>query len=422
MYQIRTRSHEEFMSAQAALTVKAKAGSLTPAEVSDAIDQYYDDGDYIDQSIGTAWIIKNPQLFEQVVPAYMRCTFLMSNLGAAHCSELLICYEAVLRTLTLPECRSYVHHAFRTNGARNNSWIRAALAVGITPEELHTTISTRLTEAPGEDQQRRTVMAFHDFLSYGSHGSHGSAECSHYTPDIDNPDNWGVPKDSVWGVCTRDQFYTLALVCAKKAPAQVFANWGKLRAMLVKEQVNEVLKIAATGLENFPNQVEALLKLPQTVREELLRKLKPTDANSGENFTKLMVPTVLTAGDPAKLYGEIAENVAAVHPLVMYVTAKSVLAKIDPSPTVHWLLVLIQTRLWEAGYVAGKLIMGTYYDKKRNETRNQLYVYHNGARYLQDRDYGNRFYPNAGDTVIINPQQVVRRLTPKVFTVRYNPS
>jgi hypothetical protein len=322
---------------------------------------------------------------------------------------------------SLEEASTYVVDAYVRNGARNNSWIRAALTAGISPRLLYVALARRLAQTPAEDPKRNYASPFYDFMAYGDSGSRGRAEHSYWAKNIDDPSSWELPADSPWGICSYNEFYSLVAECADKAPQRVFEHWRKLSAKLQIDDVRMVLKRAIDHLQGIPGAVDGLLVLDREVREDLLRKIVPTDG--GVAYTKLMVHTLLSASNPPKLWEEIMYNLVAVNALTMYLAAQPILAEKKTNPAADWLDLLIQTRLQTAGYVIGKVQEGTYTDRRRQETRRQLFVEtHDGSRYIPDRDYTNRrYYPSVGDEVIFNPKQVIRRLTPKVFTVGFIP-
>lgn len=418
-YDIFTRSHDAFRNQLADLTARAERGELAKEGLSEAIDRYYDDRDYIDRSIGTAWILDHPELFARVVPEAERYEFLVAHLDRPHCAELLICDQKALETLPQEKRADYVCEAFSRCGARNNSWIRAAQAGGVSKSDLAIAVELRLEEAK-PSQERSHCTAFTEFLRDGDQGrSFGRAEHLPHLGEIDNPSAWRVPEDSPWGVCGRSQFRKLVSLCAQKAPHLVFENWRKLRAKLPVRDINDLLAEAAAHLERYPDSIEGLLRLGQDAREALLRRLAPTF--NDKVFIDFLARTATAAADPLAVYQEHASNldVFDVDLVEAFQTTVSLPVFRDGHPVTREIKARFRRRLEAEGYRIGTVVRKTYWNRKMGREQSQLCVELGRMRYVEERS-SHRYAAREGDEVLFLIGG--RHLTPDVVVVYFDPT
>lgn len=428
-FQIVTRDANDFQDRIESLRLKALRGELDPDQLADAVWEGYDDGDYIDRSIGTTFMMRNPELFAGVVHEGARFYFLMALLSAPHHSELLICHSEFLKTVPESMRFRYIYDAYLRNGARNGSWIIAAEEAGMDRAEIAEAILKRLYNAPAEDQSTNTVTPFYEFLAYGDQATGMRSLPVMVKPEgsVDDPSCWMIPESSAWGVLSREQLYVAAMECAFKAPRRIFEFGRKLRMKLLRWQADEIMRIAAYGLRTLPTLTStntALLELPQPVREDLLRKHWPTD---GPEYVRLLVQTVLGASSPSEFYLEIQEKAEKVSALTTYIHAMPLIKKAagtDRANAANWLGAVIMARVRAEGYMTGVLQLGTYNDNKLGgRQRTQLYVSGpEGVRYIMDRNANPTLGLRVGQEVIFPTRRAVKRLTPKVFAVQFYPA
>ncbi len=397
-YSIFTRSHDVFLSEIAALTAMAERGELTKEGLSAAVDRYYDDGDYIDRSIGTIWITDHPELFARVVPEGERLTFLRAHLDRAHCAELLICYPKVLETLPLPQRSTYVFEAYGRCGARNGSWVAAALEAEVPKGELVLALMYRLeTAAPSKG--RSSYSAFRDFLHCGNDSLSGQ---------------------SLWGICTTEEFHSLVMICAVKDPVSVFEFWQKLRGKLSAETVSAILAVAAPCLEHCPDAVDGVMQLPPKAREDFLRRLTPDRYQ--DSYMRLLVQVVVAADDSKALFTELRQlgRFNGMDPVDAFLKAAAIGELRQDLPAARMVLGFFRERLEAAGYRVAKLKRQQYYDRKSGQNKWQLCVDVGQLRYVMGRD-SHRYFLSEGEEVLFRLRGGVR-LTPQVIAAHFIPT
>ncbi len=179
-----TRKYSDFVAGQDLLTDLAMSGQLTAGLLDEAMKALYDDGDFIEQSIGFAWILSKPGLF---MPTAARLgiditAFLLKHASVCWVGSRILLSTALLNLIPQEEREQFVQTVYSQYGACKNSWLGVVTAAGVPLSTVCELIFARLEAVSDNCELSCTSNAVQDFLR-----DHGPT----YTGDM----HWGLFND-----------------------------------------------------------------------------------------------------------------------------------------------------------------------------------------------------------------------------------
>lgn len=392
-------SHHDRVKLIESLTAAAAKGALTVNEIDKVVRTYYDDRDYIDESIGTTWICQNPGLFQGSVPDAL--AFFRAHLETPHCTELLLLRSEILRLVPESERLAFIREAYLKNGARNYGWIDAALEAGVPREAVADLLLEKLRAATADrDQEYNYATAARDFIEYG------------------NGDSYRNPP---WSMLDDARFLEAVRICAEKTPRTVFSRLEKIRRRLDEATIT-ALRLEAAKRPGAIGELpyEELRRLPYETQFAMVEQLRPDDASvkAVRLIVNVLMEGTVAAIEP--LCARLDPILAKIDPVVCYRTTWKDRQESQNRHVAAWFEEKFKGHVRLAGYRIGTVTTGTYADRRSRSPRRQMQVVADGRTYVQSR-YQHRYFPGTGDTVIFYPGRG-HQLTPLVTAVMFIPA
>lgn len=389
-----TRNHDTFLAGQRRLSEMAGDGTLTRPLLDEAMAAMYDDGDYIDQSTGFAWILDQPELFAHTAG---RCGFQVAEFLETHgplCwvgSRVLLNGE-LLALVPADQRTAFVQRMYAAHGAFNNHWIETARGAGVSDDVMAELILARLAAVGDNCESSGMVDAVKDFLDYGY--------------------QYGEPT-SPWSVMTAQQFDRAMVTCSAKAPGRFFAKRELIQRRLGEARWVELAKTTLPGLKRLSQEQQAFVEeQPVSYQLQIAQGLECAPAF----LLRLLVK--LPAADGPQRYTELEGLLAGVS---LADTYRSTWASrhSEGVALAPWLEAELQKKLAAAGYVFGTVISGKF-TPRGGTPRTQLQVVAGGVTYVLERCQRG-YYPKAGDEVLVN-SRTGHHLTPRVVAAIFLPA
>lgn len=397
-----TRNHGSFLQQQVDLTELATQRQLTKALLDQAMQAMYDDGDYIDRSVGFAWILENTALFGQVmaqlnIPV---ASYLREHAGLCWVGSRILLCEPLLNLVPAGEREAFVRDIYAQHGGFNNEWIGTLIKVGVQRTACAEMIVASLEAAPLDCEASSLVNAVTEFLNHGDH------------------DN-GPEYPSPWAVLDDTQFLRAATICSTKAPKRFFQHRQKLELRLGGK---------VTGAARFDDLGrQTLSKLVSLTNDQLSFLLADGDTDTLAAAARRLEQgarplVVLLSRIDEKRGREIlatkADLLADGLPEVYRSTWEQ--RHHQGVPRALWLEQELVRRLEADGIILGIVEEGTHTPRGAVRPQRQLKVVKDGHSYVMDRNQRG-YYPRVGDNVIVNTRSG-QRLTPRVTAVAMLPA
>ncbi len=424
-------SRDEANRLMVSLSEQAAHGGLSEDALSRAVWLYDDSAEYIPESVGTNWIIRNPLTFsDQIV--YVE-GFLRDHFSAPHCTELILLYPKVLSLIPGRRREAFIRDAYLKNGARNMGWIRAAMRTGISPKAISAMIKDRLAPLPAIEHGSTIHTPFHEFFDSAIVRVRppmvNVAESFRQLPRAEQaaspaPERiWEFEPDTTWNVLTDEDFLAIARLCAEKAPKLTLQHRWDLAVKLPPQQVQEICVAAAERVPTLLHQnLEDLQLLPLDVRLRMARRITvPPCGNEAVVTGKFLVDLLLNMDLPEAIafHEQIADTLHAINPTTLYRCTWKQRLQPKIGRTAEWLNGVLRDDLNFAGCFIGIIGEGQYRDRQ-GSVRRQWQVRDHGLTYVQDR-HQHRYLPKRGDIVLYRPK-AGKRLTPGVVAVMFIPA
>ena len=455
-----TNSHDEFLAGQGRLTALCTSGQLTRELLDQAMRAMYDDGDYIDQSIGFAWLVTHPDLFGQAAEGcgFKVSAFLLEHSKLCWVGCRTILYPDVLKLIPAEEREEFVRAIYRRQGAFNNTWIQAVTSVGVPLPAVAEMILEALEAVADDCEKSNVTNAVWDFL--GNHGSTyaGDIHWSMLTDErfselmtkfaareparflaqrgciegrlgtaryeelaaLAKPRSheaapsypWGW-EPTQWTVLGDAQFGRAITICARKSPNHFFEKRRQIEERLGQAGFKTLALVAVLRLSRLtPAQQNFVEEQPRTFQLQVAYNL---DTNA---LFLLGVILKLSGTDGEELYSAQSKVLDAEGIAHVYRTTWAMRHN-HGKPIAPWLERDLERRLAKAGYIIATVQEGSF-TPRGGRPQAQMQVVHNGHTYVKERRQGG-YYPRRGDPVIINTRGG-QPLTPKVTAVLFLPA
>lgn len=389
-----TRSHEKFMEQRWRLTELADTETLTRAQLDEAMAAMYDDGDYIDRSIGMEWLLDNPERFNQTA---QRCGFTVTEFFHMHgrlcwVGSRVLSSPAVLRLVPDSERTTFVQRMYRAHGSFNSYWIESVLSVGVSRETVAALIQEGLEAVPDNCEASGMVDQVKEFLDCGWRA--------------------GEP-NSPWSVLTADEFDAAMTVCARKAPGRFFDKQEEIERRLRPGRWNSLALEALPRLKRLsPAQQRLLEQQPLEYQLEIATKL-----DAAPTFLVGLLVRLPEAQGKAQL--EQLERLFDGMTVPDLYRKTWAIRHEGEKPKARWLEDELQRRLTAARIFIGTVQRGTF-QPRTGPARTQLEVKEGNLTYVMERSQRG-WYPKPGDQVLICRQRA-HWLTPRVGVLNFIPA
>ena len=456
-----THNHDKFLNEQTRLSELAESGELTSGLLDESMKAMYDDGDYIDRSIGFAWLASNSELFNTTATrlGFKVGDFLIEHGGLCWVGSRVLLHSEVVALIPESEREAFVKEIYRRHGAFNNGWIGVVTTAGVPLSTVAELILTKLTAVADNCEDSNVVNAVWDFLA-----NHGST----YPGDI----HWSMLTDTrfsevmgkladrepasflaqqvciegrlgkeryeelarlveprrhepaphftmsweptQWAALSDAQFVQAMSICARKSPVHFFGKRSQIEERIGKDAFNALALEAVLRMDKLSaDQQKFVAEQPLPFQLQVARKLNA----SAEFLIALMLK--LNSTDGADLYREKSTVFDTAHIATLYRSTWA-LRHQDGKSLAPWLERELERRLTEAGYIVRTVTEGTFTPRGSSSPQRQLQVVDNGRTYVVER--GQRdYYPKAGDVVIIHARSA-SSLTPRVFAATFLPA
>lgn len=387
-----TRDHDSFMEQQEKLSELSDSGELTRAQLDQAMRSLYDDGDYIDRSIGFAWLCENPQRLQATADrlGFQVDDFLMEHGSVTWVGSRILLNSDLLRLVPADRREQFVHDVYIKYGAFNNYWIDACLEAGINRSLFGYVIYERLLHCRDDAEENSTVSEATDFIEYG-----GSNTCA-------NPP---------WSVMDDDTFLPCISQAAPKAPRRFFEKRREIDGRIGADKFAKLARGIIDSRDQLTKpQQDFVSEQEPAYQVGVLRRLKGSpemvirvlvnmdEAEGTAVYTEMS--SLLDSANAASLYRSTWE---IRHPKPADPYAKMLFRPRDAEPVSEertvkapWLEKLLERRLVDNGYHLGIVRQGEH------RGRRQLEVYDEakGHKYVLHR-HQRGYYPSVGDQVIV---------------------
>jgi hypothetical protein len=395
-----TRSVDQFIAGQNALTELAMSGQLTPELLNEAMKAMYDDGADIDRSIGFTWICKNPDLFGRTAETLelKARDFLLEHISLSYVGYLILLHPKVLMLIAQDEREAFVQEIYCRYGAFNNSWTGSVLKVGVSQSTVAALILEKLEAVPDNCDSSCNDNAVRSFLESG--------DSQH---DKESP--------APWQVLTDEQFELAIGICSRKSPRWYFDNREHIEKRLAKGGKSIFTKLGRVSVL----RVTELTHPQQKFVDEQEIDFRVTVARNLAAGPASLIPLLLELS-PEKGAELFADRAALFEDREMAWLYRSTWASRhkDGKPRAPWLERELDRRLSESGHIIGTVQLGTY-TPRGGKPQPQWQVCHGGTTYVMERRQRGPYRPEAGDQVIINPRSA-QQLTPLVKAVYFLPA
>ena len=382
---------------QNALNKAAERSTLSLEELEKAV--YTISTDDVRYSIGTIWILENPEKFVEIVSdvfAFLEKHFDNDN----HYFTRLILFSSEILSHILEEKReAFIRKAHLRYGDIDTRWIDACLQLGISEHSVREMIIDRLeAEAVFES----TTNDLNDFLRYGN-GCSGIVEVS-----------------SPWHFLGERLFEAL-MICAEKSPKEVLKQAVLIREAAsgdnAKRDAAEAVLVTALDHLSSPICLDILAALPLTNRLALAQRLKDQKDLKEEAYV-FLVELVLSQGKD--FFHEMLPILERINGAVLMQNTWALIQKAkSQSQDFKWLEDFLHKKLLESGYKIGVAKSVRFFDRRTNREREQIQVVLGKTTYVQDL-YSN-YYPKEGETVIFHANSG-RQLARTVIAVNFRPA
>jgi len=398
------------------LTAAAHDGTITEKQLSDAIKCHYDDGDYIPESVGLAWMQCNTELLDSFIgdPA----EFLIAHLDVDHFGEVLMVSSGIMEIVPEADRARVYQETFRRCGARNHTWVQKAIKLGVTREVIAGMLLEKLHGCTVDLDRSNWNFLQHDFLKYGS----GRIDRFDFR---DERHSYGFEdSDTYWSVLTDEQLVEVVKIIIEKAPNLLFEDGGvnrdvntrrKLRIRLDDSVLTPLLEEAAGKLTSLSHvSLDELLRLPVPVQMEVARR-------TGGSI-ELVVRMALLMGteEGESLLGEFDPLFEADGAMGVFRQMWSTLSTTENTVMADRIKRKLLRSAEAHGYLYGQVREHQYYNKKAGRVLTQMRVVRDGKSYVQDRQQ-HRYVAKQGDWVFYRPIEG-RQLTSTVVSVQFIPA
>ena len=387
-----TRDHSSFLAQQERLSEMADRGDLTVELLDEAMRALYDDGDYIDRSIGFAWLCANPQRFQTTADrlGFRVDDYLMEHGSVTWVGSRILLNSDVIRLVPVDRREQFVQDVYLKYGAFNNSWIDSCIEAGVNQSLFGGLIYERILFCRDDAEENSTVSAATEFIEYG--GSDTSA-------------------NSPWSVLDDRNFLACVSQAAPKAPRRFFEKRREIEARI---GTNKFAGLARTIIDSCNEltkpQQDFVSEQDSTYQLRVLRRLKGSPemvirvlCDMGEHEGSTLyheMSEVLDSANAASLY---RSTWAIRHPKPADPYADMLFRPRDAEPVrdmptvkAPWLEKLLEKRLADNGYYLGIVRQGEHRGRRQlevyDEADSHKYVLHRHQR---------GFYPKVGDRVIV---------------------
>jgi uncharacterized protein YqgQ len=398
-----TKDHDEFILGQKQLTTMYGQKLLTREQLSEATTAMYDDGDYIDRSIGFEWIKDHPAWFAETAA---RCDFKCSDFLREHghifwVGNRILLNPELLALVAEDEREEFVKEIYLKHGSFNsNYWTQVVMEAGIPKSTVTDLILEKLASVPDDCETKNYETPLHALLRYRRESN---------------------DEISQWTLLTDEQLDTAMQLAARKTPTEFFlhrtgieARLGEARfAELADEVIAKLTRLTPAQQkyaeeQYFRNQLEIARQL--TGNADFILRL----------IVKLDYATcILLKIDPAtarNLFREkselFADNIANLYRQTWTDRHK------EGKPVAPWLESELERILYRKGYIVGT-VEEYIHTPKGGQPRRQLQVRHERKIYTQERRQYD-YTPKPGDQVLIATYRGYE-LTPKVTATEFYP-
>ena len=390
------RGHDRFEAEVQALIDCAKAGTLTPEQLDQKMGLYYDDGDYINRSVGAEFISREPRLFAAMLDPEHRGEhrgwsvndYLRRHFDTPHVVELLLCSEEVIRQLVHWNCKAeFVRDAYIHCGARNNDWVRAVLRNDVSSYTIAHAIMERLRRA--EVRKDSVCNEATDFVSYGA----GCVEAA--SSEFDRVVGWRFEKNTPWSVFNEKEILDAFMLCAEKDPQETLRH-ARTIAARVDGWIN-ALPILSRAMQHTTSvrhvDLRILRLLPIHSKDFAYRMEYDQFREDAAHTIRFLTQTYLLLEERHDNRGAFFER--AMRPVLDQVSAPVLYRHMNEYNLDARLWEYVNRRLKDGGYVVGNVSFS--YHNNRGQWSLDL----GNVRYVQDHNQ-HRYTPRKGELVAID--------------------
>jgi hypothetical protein len=391
-------------------------------------------------------------------------TFLIDHLDVSYFGEVLMVSRKIMEVVHPADRIRVYQETFRRCGARNHTWVRTALELGVPSEAIADVMLDKLRAARVDLTSSVCNFLQHDFLRYGSgrvvrrnpladflihDAAAGEAERigrdmqrfpvlavlgddirMRMSLEYEDPWNYCFEEEhTYWSVLTDDQLVEVVRIIIEKAPNLLFEGPDINREMGARAKLR--VRLGDTVLE--PLLEEAAGKLTSLVRVSLdeLSRLSPLIqlevARRTGGWVDHVVRLALYMGSESggkSLLAEFDHLFTGEGSVTAFRYLWKTLQDADDQAMAKFIEQRLLNWTEARGFIYGQVQEGKYFNRKTRREMAQMQVRRRARNtltiYVQDR-YQHRYLPKPGDWVFIKPERGTR-LTHKVVSVIFIPA